>query len=115
MSKSQNRTRTKAIKAAVTPEEYVEINEKAAAAGLSAGGYLRACGLGRATPGTKRRTPVDSQILERAIAEMRRIGNNINQIAHAANLNLPPDQEQLRQVLKEHLETLQLLREARKL
>ena len=73
MSKSQNRTRTKAIKAAVTPEEYVEINEKAAAAGLSAGGYLRACGLGRATPRTKRRTPVDSQILERAIAEMRRI------------------------------------------
>lgn len=114
MSKSQNRTRTKAIKAAVTPEEYVEINEKAVAAGLSAGGYLRACGLGRVTPRTKRRTPVDSQILERAIAEMRRIGNNINQIAHAANLNLPPDQEQLRQALKEHLETLQLLREARK-
>ena len=114
MSKSQNRTRTKSIRTAVTPEEYVEINEKAVAAGLSAGGYLRACSLGRVTPRTKRRPPVDSQILERAIAEMRRIGNNINQIAHASNLNFPLDPEQLRQALKEHLETLQLLREARK-
>ena len=115
MSKSQNRTRTKSIRAAVTPEEYVEINEKAAAAGLSVSGFLRACALGRVTPKTKRRAPVDSQILERAIAEMRRIGNNINQIAHASNLNLPSDPEHLHQVLKEHTETLQLLREARKL
>jgi len=74
---------------------------------------LRACALKRVTPRAKKRVPVDRPILERAIAEMRRIGNNINQIAHTSNMNQPTDSEQLHHVLEEHIKTLQLLREAR--
>jgi len=92
-----------------------EDQEKAATTGMSVSGFLRACGLGRVTPSAKKRVPVDRQILERTIAEMRRIGNNINQIAHASNLNQPADSEQLHHVLEKHIETLKLLREARKL
>jgi hypothetical protein len=113
MSKSQNRKRTQIVRTAFTPEEYAELIEKAAAAEMSAAGFLRASGLGRATPRTKRRPPVDGEKLERAIAEMRRIGNNLNQLAHASNMLLPPDAAQLRQSQQELLETLKLLREAR--
>ncbi len=60
-------------------------------------------------PKTKRRTPVNSSILERAIDKIRRIGNNINLIAHASNLNLPPDSEHLQQVLNEHTKVLKLI------
>ncbi len=61
-----------------------------------------------------KRVPVERQILERAIAELRRIGNNINQIAHALNMNQPTNSEQLHHVLQEHVKTLHLLREAKK-
>jgi REP element-mobilizing transposase RayT len=60
----------------------------------------------------KRRTPVNSSILERAIDKIRRIGNNINHInliAHASNLNLAPDSEHLQQVLNEHTKVLRLI------
>jgi len=40
---------------------------------------------------------------------MRRMGNNINQIAHASNINQPTDSEQLHQVLQEQVKTPQLL------
>jgi hypothetical protein len=113
VSKSQNRKRTKSIRSACTPEEYDAILEKAEAAGISAGGFLRACGLEMVTPRTKRRAPVDSKILERAIAEMRRIGNNLNQLAKAANMNHPANSVILTRALNEFTATLQQLREAR--
>jgi len=42
----------------------------------------------------KKRVPVDSQILERAIS--------INQIAHASNMNQSTDSEQIYLVLEEY-------------
>ncbi len=38
----------------------------------------------------------------------------INQTAHTSNLNITPNSEHTHQVLKDHTETFQLLREARK-
>jgi len=61
--------------------------------------FLRGSGLSRVKPRAKPRVPVDRQILEHAIAEMRRIGNNINHIAHASNLNQPTDSDYLYHVL----------------
>ena len=45
-------------------------------------------------------------------AELRRIGNNINQIARAANMNEPTDSVSLNHALNEYMTTLQQLREA---
>jgi len=114
MSKSQRRKRTKGMTVAFTPEEYAELLEKAAATDLSSSGFLRASGLVRVIPRTKAQFPVDRQMLERAISEMRRIGNNINQIAHAANMNQTIDLAVLSVALQEYTDTLKLLREARK-
>lgn len=112
MSKSQERGRTKSIKTACTPEEYAEITAKAEAAGLSAGGFLRALGLGRVTAGTKRRASIDYVLLGKAIAELRRVGNNINQLAKAANMQEPADSERLNHALDEYMAALRILREA---
>jgi hypothetical protein len=111
--RSETRERKTVLSVRVTPDERAAITGKAEAAGLSTGGFLRACALRRVTPGTKRRAPADSKILERAIAEMRRIGNNINQLARAANMNHPANSVMLSHALNEFTETLQQLREAR--
>jgi hypothetical protein len=112
--KSGSETRARKINQPVrlTAEEHAEITAKAEAANLSVGGFLRACGLGQVTPGTKRRAPADKAILERVIAELRRVGNNINQIARAANMNEPTDSVSLNHALNEYMATLQQLREA---
>ena len=114
MSKSQKRERTKTIRVACTPNEHAAIVEKAEAAELSLAGYLRACGLKRVTPGTQRRVPIDREILEIAIGELRRVGNNLNQLARAANMNQPTDSERLNQALHDYVAALRDLREARK-
>ena len=112
MSRSQKRARTKSIKAACTPKEFAEILAKAEAAGVSAGGFLRTCALNRVTPGTQRRAPVDLEMLGKAMAELRRVGNNINQIARSTNMNEPTDSERLNQALSEYMATLRQFREA---
>lgn len=111
-SGSENRARKKIVPVRFTPEEHAEIIAKATATSLSAGGFLRACGLGRVTPGTKRRAPADRAIFEKAIAELRRVGNNINQLAKAANMKEPTDSARLNHALDEYMITLRQLREA---
>ena len=112
-SGSQNRQRKRGVYVACTEEERAAIGEKAKAAGLSAGGYLRACGLSRVTARTKKCAPVDREVLEHAIAALRRVGNNINQLAKAANMNQPTDSALLQRSLKAYVFVLQELREAR--
>jgi uncharacterized protein (DUF1778 family) len=112
-ARSETRERKAVLSVRVTPDERATITEKAEAAGLSTGGFLRACALRRVTAGTKRRAPVDRDVLERTIAELRRVGNNINQLAKAANMNHPTNPAILRHALNEFTETLQQLREAR--
>ena len=111
-SGSKKRQRTKTIRAACTPDEYAAITARATAAGLSAGGYLRACALGRRTPRTKKRAPVDQELLSRAIAELNRIGNNINQLAHHANLGHPVEAALLEPALQAYKAALNTLLKA---
>jgi hypothetical protein len=76
----------------VTIEELEEIEARAQAAGLTAGGFLRACGLGGKTPRTLPRAPIDRVAMGKAIAELNRVGNNLNQIARSLNRDerVPP-------------------------
>lgn len=52
---------------------------------------MRACALGDKGPRAKRRPPVEMQHFGKAIAELNKIGSNVNQIAHAANLGKSTD------------------------
>jgi hypothetical protein len=111
-SGSQRRQRTKTIRAACTPDEYDAITALATAAGLSAGGYLRACALGRRTPRTQKRPSVDRELLAHAIAELNWIGNNINQLAHHANLGHSVKAELLEPALEAYAAALKTLLKA---
>ena len=82
---SQKRQRERGFMVRATPEEYAAIRERAANAGLTAGGFLRACALGDSGPRAKRRPPVEIQQLGKAVAELNKVGSNINQIAKALN------------------------------
>jgi hypothetical protein len=65
--------------------EHAALDERAREAGLSIGAYVRACALGDAGPRARKRPPVDRELLARANADLNRVGNNLNQIAHALN------------------------------
>ncbi|MBQ2734463.1 MAG: plasmid mobilization relaxosome protein MobC [Clostridia bacterium] len=90
------RTRNISVPFRVTEKELQEIDRKAAKAKLSRTVYLIACALG------KQITLVED--LKPLLAEMRRIGNNINQLTKLANMgkiretNLTEAKETLEQI-----------------
>lgn len=93
-SGSDKRQREKVIPVRCSEPEFLFIHAKADQAGLFAGGYLRALALGSPGPRALRRPPVDRKELARLLGEIGRVGNNLNQIARAFNMdNRPPPQE----------------------
>lgn len=83
---SQNRQRIIKFSVSWTPEERAELDRRAAEAGLSVAAFIRAAALGDAGIRARRRPIVDAVELAKTHAELRRIGNNLNQIAHALNI-----------------------------
>ena len=98
---SQQRQRQKGVRARVTPDEYAAIEDRARKAGLSTAAYLRACALGDQGPRSQRRPPVELQQFGKAIAELNKIGSNVNQIAHGVNLGKDPDRILLKRMAEE--------------
>ncbi len=98
---SQQRQRLKGVRSAVTLEEYTAIENRARAAGLSTAAYLRACALGDKGPRSQRRPPVELQQFGKAIAELNKIGSNVNQIAHGVNLGKDADRVLLARMAEE--------------
>ena len=98
---SQQRQRQKGVRARVTADEYAAIENRARAAGLSTAAYLRACALGDKGPRAQRRQPVEMQQFGKAVAELNKIGSNVNQIAHAANMGKDPDRILLKRMAEE--------------
>jgi len=84
-SGSQKRQRAKGVRAAVTEAEYAALQERARNAGLSTAAYLRTCALGHKGPRAQHAPPVNRALLGQTLAELKRVGNNLNQIAHHLN------------------------------
>jgi hypothetical protein len=109
ISGSQKRQRMKGVRAAVTDTEYTALVERARASGLSTGAYLRACALGDKGPRALHRPPVERELLARSIAELNKIGSNVNQIARALNSGncvVPDEIEAAMLTLRRALEAL---------
>jgi hypothetical protein len=66
-------------------DEHAALHEKARAAGLTFGAYMRAAKLGDAGPRAKHRAPVDVEALTAALVALNRVGNNQNQTTRALN------------------------------
>ena len=84
---SQTRQRMTRVTLPCKPEERADIESRAERAGLSVAGYLRALAFGKDTPQPRaaRRPPVEKAELVAMRYELRKIGGNLNQIAHSVN------------------------------
>jgi len=109
---SEQRERQKSVRARVTETEYAAIEERARRAGLSTAAYLRACALGDSGPRAKRAPPVNRELMATALADLNRVGNNLNQIAHHLNTGGHPDRAKMADARAELVVCLQMILKA---
>lgn len=94
--KSDKRQRTETIFARVTPEEKSAIMARADRAGMASAAFMRALALGDPGPRARRHPPVNHIALRQIIADLGRIGNNLNQLARSMNVGEVPEVPELR-------------------
>lgn len=94
----QDSARTKIVSARLKPETYDLISDHARKLGLSRAGYIEHLIENRPLKLVGR---MSDELPTPLINELKRIGNNLNQIAHARNAGLPTDHGQYRTVLSE--------------
>ena len=113
-SGSETRQRQKKVFLRVTDAESADIDASADRAGLSVSGYLRALAFGKDAeqPRAARRPPVEAAELVRLQYELRKIGGNLNQIAHHLNKGKEFDGRGFAAIYAEHAATLRAIMQA---
>ncbi len=86
-SGSETRQRTIIVHIRLTPEERSLVDEAASRAGLTVASYARTRLIGPSLPRNVKRPSIDRELLAKLIAQLGKIGSNLNQIARAANMN----------------------------
>ena len=82
----------------MAPEEWERISHRARECGWTTSRYMRETALGAVPRARPRQAEME------AVRQLARIGNNLNQLAHIANLNEEIErEEELRAVLEEVL------------
>ncbi len=104
--------RTKPRSLWFTETESAQLEARAAKAGLSVSSYMRAAALGDAGPRARRAPTIEKKILGAAIAELNKVGSNLNQIARAVNRGREHDEDQLQIVTAELRNVLTTIRDA---
>lgn len=111
-SGSDKRLKQRIVNFRATKEEYAAVEDGARNAGLTIGSYIRQTMLAAPKTRTRRVARADVAALAKLIAELNRIGGNINQIARAANGGEQPESTWLRVTLQLLLQTMKLVRGA---
>lgn len=93
----------------LTEAENTLLESRATESGLSVASYLRASALGDAGPRARRSPTIEKEALGAAIAELNRVGNNVNQIARALNVGKDHDPAELDTTLAELRSALTLM------
>ena len=86
--RGKNGGRAKVFYFRVSESEHTAIAEAASRAGLAPGSYARAKVLGGTPPRAVRVPPVERQTLALLLAQIGRVGGNLNQLARANNTGL---------------------------
>jgi hypothetical protein len=84
-SGSDTRRKTRVIPFRATDEERAELKSLAQGEGLTLGSYIRSSLLAKVKTQSRRRPRADEAAIAKLYATLNRIGNNLNQIAHAMN------------------------------
>jgi hypothetical protein len=90
----------------VSPALRDKVIAEAAAAGLSLGAFIRARLDGSPGPRAKRNPGFDTVLLAKLLAELGKSGSNLNQIAHALNMEEEAQLPELRDALREQREAV---------
>ena len=86
----------------LTPGERAELERRARARGLLLAEFVRACCFVTDTPGAQPRQGVRDRSAAALVAELGRVGNNLNQLARQANqLGAVADENELRDTIAE--------------
>lgn len=93
MSGSNNRKRQEILRFRVTAEEKEQIEQDAGRAGVSTGYYARHVLLDAPIPRQAKRPSIETDLLKKTLAELNKIGSNINQLARSHNQRKPPYRE----------------------
>ena len=88
---SNKRKRNKFVIARLSDDEHAAISALADKSGLSPGAMVRQTLLHIAPHTSMRRPSVDTKLLAKVLAELGKIGSNINQIAYHLNAGRPGD------------------------
>src|SRR5437868_1951 len=84
---SETRQKSHAVTVRFADGEFVDLDERASAAGLTLPSYIRELTVPaakRQTRGT-RRPPIERELAARILGQLGKVGSNVNQIARAAN------------------------------
>ena len=94
ISGSERRQRTKTLQIRLTESEFEAIAEKAESALLTAPSYARHMLLDTPAPRARRRPSIEAETLARILAQLGKVGSNLNQLAKQANTGhrIPPDE-----------------------
>jgi hypothetical protein len=97
-------SRTEVVHVRMTKAERVRLEQRAAAAGLTVSAYAaQALADGRVTV---EHQPAQLVLAPDVVAEFKRVGNNLNQIAHALNAFRPVPEGKLAATVHEFLQIL---------
>jgi hypothetical protein len=99
VSGSENRQRTRVMQVRLTEAEYAEIAARAEAALLTPASYVREALLDVEPPRARRRPAVEAVQVARVLAQLGKVGSNLNQLAHKANSGLPVPRDALARAL----------------
>ena len=112
---SNKRQRTKFVIARLTDQEHAALTELAEKRGLSPGALIRQTLLGVPPGPNVRRPTADAKLLIRVLAELGKIGSNINQYTRSRNRGRESDdldvamEAALRELLEWRLALMQAL------
>lgn len=109
-SGTETRRKTRLVNFRATDEERATLESLALAEGLTLGSYIRSTLLPRARTLSRRRPRVDEAAIAKLYASLNRIGNNINQIAHAMNADQVQEAAALERIEAEFIATLKAAR-----
>jgi Bacterial mobilisation protein (MobC) len=109
---SEKRQREAQILVRLTAEELAQADALADRAGLTRAAFARAAIIGSTGPRAQKRTPADKATLLRILGELGRVGNNVNQLARAANAGLDIDQPALKQAITDIADMRETVRTA---
>ncbi len=86
MSGSNKRQRPHRLTARFTAQEAAQLAAKAEQAGISRSAFIRFAALGTPPPRGKRNPSVNEKLLVQVLAQLGKIGSNVNQLAYYAHL-----------------------------